>query len=95
MNFQDLIKPELLILIPVIYLVGVAFKKSEVNNKYIPLILGCISIFLCGFYTFATCNFSNLQDVLIAIFTSISQGILISGASVYVNQIYKQLKKRG
>ena len=35
--FKEFIKPELLILIPVLYLIGMAIKKSEVKDKSIPL----------------------------------------------------------
>ena len=32
-QFTDFIKPELLILVPVLYLLGVGIKKSGVNDK--------------------------------------------------------------
>ncbi|MBS5583227.1 phage holin family protein [Pseudoruminococcus massiliensis] len=35
----------------------------------------------------------STQDVWTAIFAAITQGILCAGASVYANQIYKQIKK--
>ncbi|MBR5786678.1 MAG: hypothetical protein IKY41_08295, partial [Clostridia bacterium] len=31
----------------------------------------------------------------VALFTSITQGILLAGASVYSNQLIKQLEKKG
>ena len=36
MNYQDYIKTELLILVPVLYLVGIGLKKSKVADKWIP-----------------------------------------------------------
>lgn len=39
MNFEDYIKPELLVLIPVLYLVGLAIKKSNLNDRWIPIVL--------------------------------------------------------
>ena len=36
---------------------------------------------------------STYQEVLIAIFTAIVQGILVAGASVYINQLIKQNNK--
>ena len=38
--FKEFIKPELLILIPVLYLIGIGMKKSEIKDKFIPLLLG-------------------------------------------------------
>ena len=36
---------------------------------------------------------STPQDIVMAIFTAITQGILIAGLSTYVNQIVKQANK--
>ena len=93
MDYQNYIEPELFILIPVIYLIGIAIKKSSVKDKFIPLILGGISIVLCAIWIFASCETYNATDVMFAIFGAITQGILIAGASVYINQIAKQSTK--
>lgn len=91
---KDFIKPELLVLIPVLYIVGRGFKKTSlIKDKFIPLLLGSISILLAGLYTFATSDVNGIKEITMAIFTAITQGILIAGASVYANQIYKQLQK--
>ena len=66
---------------------------QAVKDKYIPLILGGISIAICAIYVFATCTCGTDQDVAMAIFTAITQGILIAGLSTYVNQIIKQTNK--
>ena len=91
---KDFIKPELLVLIPVLYIVGHGFKKTSlIKDKFIPLLLGSISILLAGLYIFATSDVNGVKEITMAIFTAITQGILIAGASVYANQIYKQLQK--
>ena len=91
---KDFIKPELLVLIPVLYIVGRGFKKTSlIKDKFIPLLLGSISILLAGLYTFATSDVNGIKEITMAIFTAITQGVLIAGASVYANQIYKQLQK--
>lgn len=90
MNFQQYIKPELLILIPVLYIVGVGIKKSNVADKFIPLILGIIGVLLAGLYVFATSPITGTQAVFTALFTALTQGILCAGASVYTNQVIKQ-----
>ena len=93
MDYQNYIEPELFILIPVMYLIGIAIKKSSVKDKFIPLILGGISIVLCAIWIFASCETYNATDVMFAIFGAVTQGILIAGASVYINQIAKQSTK--
>ena len=93
MNFTDFIKPELFILIPVLYFIGEGIKKSAINNKFIPLILGAVGIVVAGIYLFATVEIIGKQAIAIAIFTAITQGILCAAASVYTNQIIKQSLK--
>lgn len=93
MDFQEFIKPELLILIPVLYLIGMAIKKSNLPDKFIPLILGVVGIVLSVIYLLSTEPIIGTQAVATAIFTAITQGVLCAGASVYVNQIIKQTKE--
>lgn len=90
---KEFIKPEVLILIPVLYLLGVGLKKSQIADKRIPWLLGCTSVLLCFMYIVATTVFSGWQEVVMVIFSSVTQGILCAGASVYVNQVIKQSKK--
>lgn len=90
---KEFIKPELLILIPVLYIVGVGIKKSNIKNNLIPALLGFISIFLTSLYVYATTDVNNSKDVFLSIFVVLTQGILLAAASVYVNQIFKQARK--
>lgn len=90
---KEFVKPELLILIPVLYIIGAGLKISKFKDNFIPITLGSIGIILSMIYVFATSNIGGKQDVLMAIFISLTQGILVAGCSVYFNQIYKQLKK--
>ena len=93
MNYEDFIKPELLILIPVLYLIGVAVKKSSIKSNLIPLILGGIGVLLSALWVFATSDYSGGKEIALAAFTAITQGVLVAGASVYANQLYKQSVK--
>lgn len=88
------IKPELIIVAIALYFVGIGLKQSQgVKDKYIPLILGIIGIVLCLIWTLASSTICGIQNALMAIFTAIVQGVLVAGASTYVNQIIKQHKK--
>ena len=93
MNFEELIKPELLVLVPVLYTVGIGLKKSKLKDKFIPIILGVTSIILSTAWVFATSEIYTLKDITYAVFVSVTQGILSAGASVYINQVYVQAKK--
>ena len=88
------VKPELLIVAVVLYFAGVGLKKSEaVKDKYSPLISGAIGIVLCTIWVFATCLCGTPQDLEMAAFTAITQGVLVAGLSTYVNQVIKQTTK--
>ena len=93
-EFLGFIKPELLVLIPALYFVGIGIKKSNIPNSKIPLLLGLISIFLSTLWVFSTSEINNWQDLTNAVFVSITQGILAAGTAVYANQLYIQLKKK-
>ena len=70
-----------LILIPMLIIIGLILKKLEfIPDKYIPLILlplGILGAMALGGWTVE----------------SAIQGILVTGAAVYGNQIVKQLRK--
>jgi len=92
MDMMELIRPEMLTLIPVLYLIGVALKKAEVfGNKYIPLGLGLLGALLGAAWllVFRDAEYNAMQSLLMGAV----QGILCAGCSVYANQIYKQLKE--
>jgi CDP-diglyceride synthetase len=92
--FTDYIKAELLILIPVLYALGEWIKASKIDNKFIPLILGGAGSALALCYVLPTCDLNcGWRGVLISIFTAITQGVLCAAASVYANQMVKQLSK--
>ena len=93
-QITNYVKPELIVVAIALYFVGMALKQAQaVKDKYIPLILGGISIAICAIYVFAACTCGTGQDIAMAIFTAITQGILIAGLSTYVNQIVKQANK--
>lgn len=70
-----------LILIPVLYIIGMILKNLErIEDKYIPLILLPIGVALAIAVKGIEVN-------------SVIQGILITGVTVYGNQIFKQINK--
>lgn len=93
MNYQDYIKAELLILIPVLYFIGIGLKKSKMPDKWIPALLGAFAVVLSAVWVISTTKISGIQDMAAAVFTAVTQGILAAGASVYANQLYIQTKK--
>lgn len=93
-QIMNYIKPELIVVAVVLYFVGMWLKKAQaVKDKYIPLILGGIGIILCAIWVFATSTIGSGQDIAMAVFTAIVQGILVAGVSTYINQIVKQSQK--
>ena len=93
MNYQDYIETELLILVPVLYFLGIGLKKSKLPDKRIPIVLGILAVLLSAIWIVSTADISGLQETASAIFTAVTQGVLVAGASVYANQLYIQAKK--
>ena len=70
-----------LILIPVLYIIGMILKNLErIEDKYIPLILLPIGVALA----------IAVKGIDV---DSVIQGILVTGVTVYGNQIFKQINK--
>ena len=93
-QIMNYVKPELLVLAVVLYFVGMAMKKTEaISDKYIPVTIGTIGILLCGIWVVATSPMGGMQEIAMAVFTAIVQGILVAGLSTYVNKVIKQHNK--
>ena len=93
-QIMNYVKPELIVVAVVLYFIGIGLKQSQtIKDKYIPLILGLIGIILCAIWVIATSPLSTMQEIAMAIFTAVVQGILVAGLSIYVNQIIKQANK--
>ncbi len=80
MDFLSYITENALILIPVLVVIGQIIKNIQlIDNKWIPLILlplGVVGAMALGGWT---------VDAAI-------QGVLVTGAAVYSNQVVKQMK---
>ena len=83
------IRPDLLILVPVLFLIGNWLKKSNIPDN----ILGGISIMLSNIYILLTINIISLREILLGIFAGFCQGVLIAGASVFLKQLKIQSNK--
>ena len=93
-QIMNYVKPELIVVAIVLYFCGMALKQTPVvKDKYIPMLLGAGGIVLCGIWVLATSPLGNGQEIAMAVFTAIVQGILMAGLSNYVNQIIKQANK--
>ncbi len=81
MEVLGYITDKALILIPVLNIIGMIIKHLEkINDKYIPLII----------LFFGVLGTLGIMGVSV---DSVIQGVLVSGASVFGNQIVKQLSK--
>lgn len=81
MEIINFIVNEALILIPALYIVGkIITKTDKIPNKYIPLILLPLGIL-------------GALGIMGLSVQAVVQGVLITGAAVYGNQLYKQMKK--
>lgn len=90
MTILDYIRPELLLIIPVLWVLGKILKEASfLRDKWIPLILGGAGILL------AVCWVAGSAEPLgvTGLFTAVTQGVLCAGAAVYGHQLVKQAGK--
>ena len=90
MDFKEFVKPELLLLVPVLYALGVFIKNSKVLDWKIPFILGGVGIGLSIIYLFSVSDLGNAQAIATLIFTAITQGVLVTATAVFGNQLVQQ-----
>lgn len=91
MDATQFIKPELLILVPVLNMLGTMIKSSHIKNYYIPFLLGIFGFTFCAMYDLIQGLDTQLLPFL---FENITQGALIASVSVYGHQMYCQNKKK-
>lgn len=90
MEIIQYIQPEMLILIPILWVVGKALKSTpKIPDWKIPYILAVIGVFGAGLWAYMTEGATAS-----ALFTAFTQGILATGVSVWGNQLVRQAGKR-
>lgn len=82
------IKPELLFLLPVLYVIAEIIKRTPVKNWLIPFILWGVSVALVTAYLF--CQAITLENFL----AGLIQGTLIAMTTVGSNQLLKQATEK-
>ena len=96
MELMEYVKPELMVVAIACYFIGMALKNTSlIRDKLIPLVLGIVGVVLSCIYVAAASELATPQEWAMALFTGLTQGILMAGLSTYVNQMVKQLKKTG
>lgn len=82
MDFAQYITQNSLILIPVLYVLGMLIKNTEkIDDRYIPIILLIAGI-------------AGALGIMGVSADSVVQGVLVTGATVYTNQLIKQNTKK-
>ena len=57
-QLMDYVKPELIVVSVALYFIGMWLKQAAfIKNKYIPLVLGIVGIFICGIWVIGTSHY--------------------------------------
>lgn len=88
--WTDYVKPELAVLLPVLWLLGFAIKKSKYKDEIIPIVLFIVGMLLSALYIFATEPLATAQQWAMAAFVAITQGALYAGFAIGGNQLIRQ-----
>ena len=82
MDFAQYIAQNALVLIPVLYVLGMLIKNTEkIDDKYIPIILLIAGI-------------AGAIGIMGVNTDAVVQGVLVTGTTVYTNQLIKQTTKK-
>ena len=90
----EFIKPELLVLVPVLYIMGTFLKKAQTfADNHIPLALTAVGIVLAALWVVGTVPTGTAREIVLAVFTALVQGVICAGLAVYGDQMVKQTGK--
>lgn len=74
---QEYIDPQLIILVPMLWGIGMAVKKSSLQNRFIPFILLVCSCFVVMLHLFSAKVVLDSMAVSACIFAAVTQGSVI------------------
>ena len=74
---QEFIDPQLLIVVPMLWGIGMAIKKSTIKNRFIPAVLLVCSCLVVVLHLMGVNMLTDSQAVAACIFAGISQGSVI------------------
>ena len=74
---QEFIDPQLLIVVPMLWGVGMAVKKSTIENRFIPAVLLVCSCLVVTLHLMGTNTVAGSQAVAACMFAAASQGSVI------------------
>lgn len=74
---QQYIDPQLLILVPMLWGIGMAVKKSSIQNRFIPLILLTCSCTVTMLHLTSTKIIFDYEGISACLFAGITQGSVI------------------
>ena len=74
---QQFIDPQLLIVVPMLWGIGMAVKKSTIENRFIPAVLMVCSCMVVMIHLVSTNRLADRQAVAACVFAGISQGSVI------------------
>lgn len=86
---QYYIRSELIIIIPVLFLIEKFLFKAHVNDTVIGVVVLLSSLFLTTLYTVTVCSANNWRQICTLIFSILTQGILLAGAHHYLPALKK------
>ena len=79
---------ELLVFIPILYILGILLKKYiEVNVYYI---ISIVSILICECYMFLKIDFKSLESIVIGLIMGAIQAFVLTSGSTYLLLKYKK-----
>ena len=92
MELMEFLRPELAVLVPVLYVLGVVLKKSPLQDWLIPFVL-CVAGGVLSFLYLVSLGVDSPADWLSLTFSAITQGVICAACSVYAKNLIKQAKE--
>ena len=92
MELMEFLRPELAVLVPVLYLLGTILKRSPLQDWLIPFLLCAVGCVLSFMYL-ASFGVESPEDWLILLYSALTQGVICTACTVYAHNLIKQAKE--
>lgn len=93
-TIEAMIRPELLVLAPVLYFLGAGLRRAAVlPERFVPLALGVAGVALALLYLAATLPAATGREFALVVFAAVTQGVLCAGCSILAGRLFRRSGK--
>ena len=92
---REYIHPELLVMLPVLWLLGHMLSKARLPGRLRPWVLLAVSLAAVTLYTLSVSDITGSKALFACLFSILTQGVLLSGGSALLQKLVEKGRAAG